>query len=126
MGCRNGERLREDEEKKKKCRDRLQNARQPARHLGNRVARTPHVEHGIGELIRGHRALVSHSLYRDARKIGGGTAAPERRRFKSAHRNQNFFSFNHFRKPCNHPNLCASVEIRESSSKECSYFSRWA
>jgi hypothetical protein len=25
--------------------------------------------------------------------------------------NQSFFSFNHFRKPCNHPNLYAAVEI---------------
>jgi len=34
--------------------------------------------------------------------------------FKSGLRNQSFFSFNHFRKPCNHPNCNAAVEIRES------------
>jgi hypothetical protein len=28
-------------------------------------------------------------------------------------RNQSLFSFNHFRKPCNHPNLYDAVEIRE-------------
>ena len=29
-------------------------------------------------------------------------------------RNQSLFYFNHFRKPCNHPNLYAVVDIRES------------
>jgi hypothetical protein len=29
-------------------------------------------------------------------------------------RNQSFFVFNHFRKPCNHPNFYAAVEIRAS------------
>jgi hypothetical protein len=32
----------------------------------------------------------------------------------ASRRNQNIFAFNHFRRPCNHPNLYAEVEIRES------------
>jgi len=36
------------------------------------------------------------------------------RQFKSGPGNQNFFPFNNFRKPRNHPNLYAAVEIRES------------
>jgi hypothetical protein len=35
-------------------------------------------------------------------------------KFKSSRRDQTVFSCNHFRKPCNRPNLYAAVEIRES------------
>jgi len=35
-------------------------------------------------------------------------------RMVAGRRNQSFLSFNHFRKACNHPNLYAAVEIRES------------
>jgi hypothetical protein len=34
--------------------------------------------------------------------------------FKSSRRNQTFFSFNHFRKPRNHPNSYVAMEILES------------
>jgi hypothetical protein len=37
---------------------------------------------------------------------------------------QSLFCVNHFRNPSN-PNLCASAEIRQGSSKDFSYISRW-
>jgi hypothetical protein len=53
--------------------------------------------------VRSRRGDVSLDIpfYRTIRMVAG-------------RRNQSFIAFNHFRKPCNHPNLYAAAEIRES------------
>jgi len=78
-----------------------------------------------------YKSLVNHCLKNKVqvgphRCVAFGSLSSSRR-FKSGLRNQNFFAFNHFRKPRSHPNLYAAVEIRESCvSKNSSCISRWA
>jgi hypothetical protein len=63
-----------------------------------------------------------------ALKIGGLTAAMDQFaskwnceelsiRYVSGLRNQNFFSFNNFREPCNHPNLYERCEFERAAPK---------
>jgi hypothetical protein len=47
-------------------------------------------------------------------------------RYVSGLRNQTFFSFNHFRKPCNHPICMPQWRFEKVASKDSSYTSRWA